>query len=152
MPAWIATKVHGMDITSVLNNYEQSKADTYNSTVGELTGLDCPGCKNKGSVAFVKDGNLTFRECSCMIKRRSQKHIEQSGLKNLLEDCTFANYQTPEKWNAEAKQKAQSFLTDHDGKWFLACGSVGGGKTHLCTAVCGEFFKYGQVGQVYALA
>ena len=85
-----------------------------------------------------------MRECACMAKRRSLRHIQESGLYDLLEDYTFDKYKTPEPWQAAAKQKAQAYLTDHAGKWFVACGTVGSGKSHLCTALCGAFLEAGK--------
>jgi DNA replication protein DnaC len=134
----------GTDISFDPAEYEQKRADGINGQVGELKGYDCQECKNRGYIAVVVNGSLSMRECRCMATRRSQRHIERSGLKSQLEDCTFAKYQTPEQWQAEAKLKAQNYLTDNCGKWFLACGSVGSGKTHLCTAICGEFLNMGK--------
>lgn len=66
--------------------------------------------------------------------------IEKSGLKNLLDRYTFDAFQTPEKWQANAKALAQKYTTDK-GKWFAMLGQSGSGKTHLCTAICGELLK-----------
>jgi len=63
--------------------------------------------------------------------------MKESGLSDLLKDCTFATFKTPEQWQKDAKQKAMDYAESSGGKWFVACGSVGGGKTHLCTAICG---------------
>jgi DNA replication protein DnaC len=76
--------------------------------------------------------------------RRSLQNIERSGIKGLLDKCTLNNFQTLEPWQTRMKQKAQEFLTDHSGKWFYAGGQVGGGKTHICTAICGELLKQGK--------
>jgi len=125
------------------NNLEELKAATLNETEGTLTGCDCDICKNKGYIAVVKDGNIVLRDCDCMPRRRSLLRIERSGLKSTLHECTFETFQTLEKWQEEAKAKAMKYVTYHDGKWFLASGSVGGGKTHLCTAICGQFLEQG---------
>lgn len=78
-----------------------------------------------------------------MTRRRSLKRIERSGLKDLLSTRTFETFRTVEPWQAEMKRKGQAFLTDNDGKWFAAMGAVGSGKTHLCTAICGELLNAG---------
>ena len=71
------------------------------------------------------------------------KRIERSGLKDLLSTRTFEAFQTVEPWQVEMKRKGQAFLTDNSGKWFAAMGAVGSGKTHLCTAICGELLNAG---------
>jgi DNA replication protein DnaC len=70
--------------------------------------------------------------------------IEKSGLKQLMETCTFDSFSTEEKWQARAKQMAQDFLQDCAGNWFYAGGQVGSGKTHICTAIVGELLRLGK--------
>ena len=72
------------------------------------------------------------------------KRVEASGLVGSMNDCTFSTYKTPEQWQKDAKQKAMEFAKGCYGKWFLACGSVGSGKTHLCTAICGQLLDKGK--------
>ena len=75
--------------------------------------------------------------------RRSIQNIEKSGIKGLLNQCTFESFQAVDEWQKDLKSGAQQFLTDHTGKWFFAGGQVGCGKTHICTAICGAFLKQG---------
>lgn len=125
------------------SSLEQMKADAINESIGSLTGFDCPVCQNKGYVAIVRDGEVVCRECKCAPRRKSLKQIERSGLKSALLSCTFTTYLTTEKWQENAKETAQKYVADHEGKWFMACGEVGSGKTHLCTAICGELLNVG---------
>lgn len=90
-----------------------------------------------------ESGELFSRECKCEIIRQNQRRIERSGLKPLLEKCSLESYQTPLQWQGAAKNAAESFLRDYRGRWFFVGGSSGAGKTHLCTAICGELMKYG---------
>lgn len=115
-----------------------------NAQPGNLTGTDCPVCKNRGYMAEIKDGYLVSVECVCMAKRRSIRRIERSGMKELLERNTLDNFQTKTKWQSGMKQRAISFLADGAKGWFAALGSVGAGKTHLCTAICGELLNGGR--------
>lgn len=78
-----------------------------------------------------------------MAKRRSLKRIERSGLKGALVSYTFDAFETSEPWQVEMKRKAREFLADSAGKWFMAAGSVGSGKSHICTAICGELLNAG---------
>lgn len=119
------------------------RANWANSEPGFLTGPDCPICKNRGMITEVRDGYLVSVECRCMKKRRSLRQIERSGMKGLLDRYTFANFETAEPWQAGMKRKAADFLEDESGRWFAALGSVGAGKTHICTAICGELLNRG---------
>ena len=114
-----------------------------NSARGDLTGYDCPECLNRGNKFFVDGDYIVSRECECMKIRRSYWNIEKSGLKDLLGRYTFNNFDATELWQKDFKADAQRFVLDHTGKWFFAGGQVGAGKTHICTAIVGEFLKHG---------
>lgn len=112
------------------------KADTINSTIGELTGPDCPKCKNKGFIALPRDdGNCATKACSCMNARRCFWEMERSGLKNVIRDKTFETYTATENWQLTIKAGAMAYADNPEG-WLLFCGQPGSGKTHLCTAIC----------------
>lgn len=115
----------------------------YNAVIGNLTGYDCKVCKNKGNIAVIKDGAEIMQECECMNIRRSVFRIEKSGLKNLLQEYTFEKYDLTELWQKKAKEVAQRFLNDYKSKWFYMGGQVGSGKSHLCTAIVGDFLNRG---------
>ena len=125
-------------------DYTRQRAERLNALPGTLTDYDCVDCRNKGLVHFAADGYLTVRECACMPQRRTRKRIAASGLSGLLESCTLDSFQTPERWQADAKRAALSFLGDSSGHWFFAGGQVGCGKTHLCAAIAGELLKSGR--------
>lgn len=112
------------------------KAQTYNSTSGNLTGHDCPKCLNRGSVAFAReDGTIFTQDCDCMKIRRCVWEMEKSGLKNIIKEKTFEAYSAAEPWQKAIKDGAMAFADKLEG-WLLFCGQSGSGKTHLCTAVC----------------
>lgn len=130
--------------TAKCTDKTQHECDVMNSIRGNLTGYDCPKCLNRGTV-FKVDGNyIVSCECECMKIRRSVWNIEKSGIKELLSRCTFDNFQTTEEWQKDLKSGARTFITDHIGKWFYTGGQVGCGKTHICTAICGELLKQGK--------
>lgn len=124
-------------------DYAQKQIEWENATPGNLPGEHCPLCLNRGYIRERRDGHTISRECSCMPKRRSLLRIKKSGLGDMLERYTFQNYQTPEQWQRAAKEKAIAYTTDYAGKWFVAAGTVGSGKTHLCTAICGALMDAG---------
>lgn len=128
---------------SPICDLEQRKVDIFNSRPGSLPGPECPKCRNKGQVMRLADGYKVVRECECMAARRSVDRMRKSGLGDLLERCTFESYQTAFPWQEKAKQLALSFAKHPTGRWFVASGCSGGGKTHLCTAICKRLMESG---------
>lgn len=114
-----------------------------NETPGTLTGYDCPLCKNRGDSAYAVNGEIVYRPCQCRKIRRSLRNIRRSGLEPLLQSKTFESYQAREDWQRAARQKVQDYAKDTSGAWLLLSGCPGSGKTHLCTAVCGELLRQG---------
>lgn len=124
--------------------YEAMRVKSLNETPGDLSGVDCPLCLNRGYRFELRDGHPVSISCSCMAKRRALIRIRRSGLENMLERYTFASYQTPEPWQKAAERRAREYLSAPDGAWLVITGAVGSGKTHLCTAVCGELLDAGK--------
>jgi DNA replication protein DnaC len=122
----------------------QRECDILNSTPGGLTDYDCPDCLNRGVIYRVDGNYIVSQECHCMETRRSMWNIKKSGIASLIDRCTFENFQATDGWQKDLKSGAESFLSDHTGKWFYAGGQVGCGKTHICTAICGEMLKQGK--------
>lgn len=89
------------------------------------------------------DGYRVVGECECMPVRKSMARMKKSGLGELLERCTFEAYQTQFSWQKTAKNMAMDYSAGPAGRWMVASGCSGSGKTHLCTAICGEFLKAG---------
>lgn len=115
--------------------FAKLKADTINTTPGNLTGCDCPQCLNRGNIAIPKDdGGISIKECDCMRVRRCFWEMEKSGLKNIISEKTFEAYTATEPWQKTIKAGAMAYAQNPEG-WLLFCGQPGSGKTHLCTAV-----------------
>lgn len=125
---------------------ERERAEQHNRMPGNLTGYDCPRCMNRGYFDEVLEegGHIyhVFRECECMKTRRSLRAIRRSGLAPLLDRYTFEAWQEREPWQKRAKELALAYAENPEG-WFVMAGSVGAGKTHLCTALCGALLKRG---------
>lgn len=112
--------------------------ESYNRSVGNLEGYDCPNCLNRGNTAYVRQGGgVGFYECDCKKIRRSILRMERSGLRNIIRDLTFERFQDTEGWQQHMKSGARAYAENPEG-WLLFCGQVGSGKSHLCTAVCRE--------------
>lgn len=138
----ITTAISSMESFD-FEEYRRKRIRWQNEATGHLDGIDCPICKNRGYFVELRNGFQVSVECKCMKKRRSLKRIEKSGMKDALTRYTLNNYQTPEQWQKDAKRKAMDYIRNPNGRWFLAAGCVGSGKSHLCTAICGEFINAG---------
>ncbi len=119
-------------------------------TLNEQDGYDCPYCLNRGYFWDYED-KPPYKEftvdCKCKKIRASIRRMKRSGLEPVLKRCTFDKYETPEQWQKIIKEKAQAFsqiVDELENKWFFMGGAVGGGKTHLCTAVSRDFLKQGK--------
>lgn len=125
------------------SDYLQRRIDVQNALAGDLPGMDCPICKNKGVVYVLEDGYEIARTCSCMPARRSWQRIERSGLRDIMERYTFASYKISEPWQEQIVRSACDYCRNPDG-WFFVGGQVGAGKTHVCTAIVGKLLKNGR--------
>ena len=118
-------------------------AEMANREPGNLTGVDCPKCLNRGLFYRVSDDCRRYvEECSCMAKRRSLDRIKRSGLSDLLQNYTMENWEAREPWHRKARELAERYAKDRGG-WFYVAGNPGTGKTHLCTALCGMLIEKG---------
>ena len=135
--------ISNMTLMELQTKVEENKVESFNAEEGSLTGYDCPLCKNRGWIAFIRDGQMAVSECQCMNKRRLTRNLERSGLSSLLDDYTFAKYKTEREWQKSAKEKAIEFAERGQG-WFVITGTPGTGKTHLCTAICCSFLDRGK--------
>lgn len=124
----------------------KKQTDEFNGESGELEGYECPICKNKGVIAGYDSKTLNhyFTECSCMKIRRTLRRIKESGLENQLRNCTFKSFETKEKFQKELKSIAMEFIGNEDAKGIYIGGQTGCGKTHICTAIAGQYIKQGK--------
>lgn len=123
--------------------HERYRAELANKIPGNLPGLDCSKCLNRGYIHVVDEfGAIKVLDCECTVRRRNQRRLERSGLSDMVKRYTFDTWQTTERWQQKFKELAQQYVTKQEG-WFLTFGQPGSGKTHLCTAICGEFLGEG---------
>lgn len=122
----------------------------YNRSEGRLHEEDdfvCDLCRNKGQIMLVKEENgvpkTWMRPCKCQKTRATIRRMRRSGLKNMIRDYTFDQFQTTQPWQSALKAQAQDYAKTLDG-WFFVGGQSGSGKTHLCTAICREALLRGQ--------
>ena len=114
-----------------------------------LGGINCPDCGNTGYIRYTKNGEEFARECKCMGQRRSLRRLRNSGMMDMMERYTFANYETPDRERQAIKEKALCFCQQEKG-WLYITGRSGSGKSHICTAICSELLRQGL--EVYYMA
>jgi len=121
------------------DEWEQRKIDDCNQELGNLKYYDCPICKNKGYVAIMLDGRMGAKLCSCQAIRKSKRLLAVSGIN---EDYILENYEHTEEWQKKILEKAQAYLKNPQG-WFYMGGQVGSGKTHICTGIVRKLIDEG---------
>lgn len=128
----------------------ESKCQTNNSTKGNLNesdGYDCPKCLNRGYFLVSKDCGTYYDEvmviCKCKSIRKALIRLADSGLKSVVSDYRFENYNTESEWQKKLLDTAKSFVDNGEGKWFFIGGQSGIGKSHLCTAIAISLLKRG---------
>lgn len=127
------------------HSYALQQCEWYNATKGNLDDMDCPECKNRGYFQTLDaDDNKVMKECRCMAVRRYIKAMNTAGLGSLYQKCTFDRYEAKESWQKTCKDTAMRYSQTDGDDWFYFAGSSGSGKTHLCTAICGELAKRGR--------
>lgn len=128
-----------------MNTYAQMRCDWYNATVGNLTGIDCKKCLNKGYIAKLNEDNVEIHaECECMKVRDNISALKKSGLEGLLDRYTFNGYEVTTDWQRRMRAACEIYAQRADKEWLFLSGVSGSGKTHLCTAVCKYLISQGK--------
>ncbi len=135
-------RAHGLpELGQTSKSIEEMAVEDFNSTPGSLEGYNCPVCLNKGTVAVLIDGEDHYKTCECVKARRQIELQKKSGIADMMGRYRLDNYQTEEPWQEHVLNSAQEYLKT--GGWFYIGGQVGSGKTHICTAICGELLRKG---------
>jgi len=122
--------------------YAQAERDAaaYNVQTGNLDYGDCQSCKNRGYIAFADGYAVRLRPCGCLAAREARKRLEESELWQFIRGKSLDNFDASEPHAKAMADAARGFLESGEG-WLFIGGQVGSGKTHICTAVCGELVK-----------
>lgn len=90
----------------------------------------------------------TVAKCSCRLAREAEDRLNNSGLKDALEQQTFDTFVVKTDTQRRMKETGQRYIKDlfadmqnKRRPWLYMGGNPGSGKTHICTAVCGEMLK-----------
>ena len=132
---------------SILQSYNQSWNNNPDGTPADGY-PHCEKCRNKRRIMemqTIRGNDYEFsQECDCMKQIRALRNIRQSGLEIRLNDCNFENFVRRAEHQKQMYNLAQEFLHSNAKNWFAVLGQSGAGKTHICTALCGELLKRGQ--------
>lgn len=115
----------------------------YNLAEGNLNdedGINCPICKNKGTISFVENGYEKVRNCECMAKRKLYHRFIATGIcKDQFRKYKLSNYEITKEWQRISLERAKNYINDiinnKQAYWFYIGGISGSGKTHLCTGI-----------------
>lgn len=104
-------------------------------------GIDCEKCNNSGFIAYKdKQGIEHYMRCACFKTWLTKKRLKESGLSGVIDRYTFDNFKVNNDLQKVIKEMALKFLEASDS-WFYIGGQSGGGKTHICTALCNKLIS-----------
>ena len=128
-------------MTRMSSNKPEEESSTY----------ECDVCKDRLYI-FDKDENglMVARQCECYPRQMAKRLLKNSGLESAVQRYRFDNFECETPTQRKMKDTAEKYLHDllsqkgnRDVRhpWLYMGGNPGSGKTHLCTAVCGELLK-----------
>ena len=130
----------------------QEKIEQTSHSSEELPTFECELCRDTGLITEKdEEGRLVARECKCWKARQAKRLMQQSGLAEFVDQKTFDSFVVEKEVQRKIFDTAKKYLADltetwetNDRKpWLYIGGNPGAGKTHICTAVCGELLKQG---------
>lgn len=107
-------------------------------SLNEIDGYDCSKCLNRGSWLESRQSGNFFEEvmvfCRCNRTRNAIRKLQDSGLKAVVKDYRFDNFETTQPWQDKMLSTGKKFVDNYNGKWLFIGGASGSGKSHICTA------------------
>lgn len=105
---------------------------------------NCPVCNNRGYRVFKDNqGKIKTITCKCIKTRKNIRSLWKSGLGESIDRFTMQTWKTEERWHHILFQKANNFISDPRG-WFFIGGDPATGKTHICSAICLALIEQGK--------
>lgn len=111
----------------------------------------CEACHDTGMVTIIdEEGVERQARCSCYQRKKAERLLKQSGLADVVDQQTFDTFIDETPTQKVMKEMAKEYLNDllvarenwnPRAPWFYIGGNPGSGKTHICTAICGELLK-----------
>ena len=116
------------------------------STTCPTESYECELCRD---IEMIEIEPRKFVWCKCHAVKRARRRLERSGLQYAIDTLTFERYRADAPWQQDAlatvKAWVSATIAGDPGirPWLFMGGSVGSGKTHLCTAACGDILLAG---------
>ena len=119
------------------------------STPSSTPVYKCNKCRDTGWIELEpQPGVRAVKKCACQLAREAEERLQRSGLAAALELQTFDTFVVKTDLQRKMKALGQQYVKDlladpHNPRrpWLYIGGNPGSGKTHICTAVCGELLK-----------
>lgn len=109
----------------------------------------CVLCEDEGFICEEDEaGHRLFSKCKCTLAKEAIAKAKKSGLKDLLDAWTFERFMVEDNIQEAMKATALNYsaaLSEGKKPWLFMGGQVGSGKSHLCTAICGQAMREGRV-------
>ena len=142
----------GLSREEIFERSARMHVESCNSRPGEDdgSGVDCPVCRNRGSVAFYNPGtmNVCFRGCACRPERATALRLKKIGLLERSKRDTLDSFVTDTPVQRALKECVEGYISAPEGRWLALFGQSGAGKTHLCTAAfCALVRRLGAEGE-----
>ena len=125
------------------NFLEKRAVKIHNDTYVKDNIYECAKCKNKGRIAYLDEyGKFAIKVCDCHNIRVNRKKMEQLGLLEFLdENSSFDEMIDKEQWQKTMINSAKEYVDNFENEWLFVCGSVGSGKTKLCSIVFSKLLE-----------
>ena len=110
----------------------------------------CEACMDSGWVEITDDlGVKRMKKCACRLAREAEERMAASGLADAVRRQTLENFTVSTRAQETLYTTAVEYLnrllnaTRGDRHpWMFIGGNPGSGKTHICTAICGELLNH----------
>lgn len=128
---------------------ERARQTTPTSSETSCT-YECELCHDTTWIVYKdEEGRNHCDPCVCQPVKKARDLLRASGLAGFVDGCSFDNFETTKPVQKLLKDTARKYVndlleirgTDARKPWLYIGGNPGSGKTHICTAVCGDLLK-----------
>ena len=120
------------------------------SSQGSTQEYRCSECHDTGWIGFRDENGIRYeRKCECRLAREAEEKLQASGLADALKEQTFDSFRTDNAMQKNIKRVASEYVVALFERWdtprrpwLYIGGNPGSGKTHICTAVCGDILRH----------
>lgn len=140
------------DVQAIKDAIQQRFGLTIPSSGEKPKPCKCEQCKDTGWIDIIDENGVRYvQKCACRLAREAEQRLAASGLAEFVKKQTFDAFETRTETQARIKRTAERYLAallapgigDNPRRpWLYIGGNPGSGKTHICTAVCGELLRH----------